>query len=391
MNYRWKISMVVTLLLFGSATLFGQSPSLEGLRSEREKAEREIERLDAELLKLKSSNDDLSGQLNIFTQRLTQRNKVLSSINNQIKILDNKEAKQSREATRYSQEIQDIRTLYNSNLEMLYLLELRLEERGALLLSDSLRQRKLYYEHLSHIMLNRLSEKNREVDSLHGAIGVEIRQILEHREELVELKREESVAVEQIQGERAKIEALRSELGLKSSGLLAEKDKQQKAIDELQQQIQAIIEAEMKQNSSTQLLDIGGTSSSFERLKGTMISPMMGAKVVDIYGIHNHPSQSGIKVDNKGVNLQGLAGGTVRVVASGEVRKIFNVGGMGTSVLVRHGQYLTVYSSLDVVSVKVGDKVMQGQNIGKVSTNGLLHFEIWHETQTENPTHWIKF
>ena len=82
----------------------------------------------------------------------------------------------------------------------------------------------------------------------------------------------------------------------------------------------------------------------------------------------------------------------VNVVFSGVVRSIFVVPGMGSSILVRHGNYLTVYSNLATVSVKKGDNVYIGHTIGQLeSTSETLHFEIWNETKNLNPEKWVKF
>jgi murein DD-endopeptidase MepM/ murein hydrolase activator NlpD len=65
----------------------------------------------------------------------------------------------------------------------------------------------------------------------------------------------------------------------------------------------------------------------------------------------------------------------------------------GIAVIIRHGNYLSVYSNLSTVFVKVGDKVNLNQPIGKIetkgSTNSILHFEIWNEKSPENPLLWI--
>jgi septal ring factor EnvC (AmiA/AmiB activator) len=68
--------------------------------------------------------------------------------------------------------------------------------------------------------------------------------------------------------------------------------------------------------------------------------------------------------------------------------------GAGKVVMVRHGEYLTVYSYLSEVYVKKGDKVSIKQPLGKLvkdssSTDSKMHFEIWKGMTKLNPDYWI--
>ena len=70
--------------------------------------------------------------------------------------------------------------------------------------------------------------------------------------------------------------------------------------------------------------------------------------------------------------------------------------GYNTIVMIRHGNYLTIYANLGSISIKKGDKVSQGQVIGKVFTDtddksrSILHFEVRNERSKEDPQIWLK-
>lgn len=68
---------------------------------------------------------------------------------------------------------------------------------------------------------------------------------------------------------------------------------------------------------------------------------------------------------------------------------MLTIPGLNKIVIIRHGMYLTVYSNLSQVFVKVGDVVSQGQSIGAVKQGNYLQFEIWKENQPQNPELWI--
>ena len=63
--------------------------------------------------------------------------------------------------------------------------------------------------------------------------------------------------------------------------------------------------------------------------------------------------------------------------------------------MIRHGQYLTVYSNLEETDVSVGETVLTGKKIGVVFSNesddtGILEFQIWRGLEKINPMNWLK-
>src|SRR5690606_35389052 len=95
--------------------------------------------------------------------------------------------------------------------------------------------------------------------------------------------------------------------------------------------------------------------------------------------------------DNTGVTIQTAAGATVRAVFNGKVSRVMP--SLGTYlVLIKHGEYFTVYQNLSAVSVSAGDEVTTKQSIGVVANTGdipELQFQIWRGTTAQNPEAWI--
>eukprot|EP00825_Cyclidium_porcatum_P027039 TRINITY_DN2905_c0_g1_i2.p1 TRINITY_DN2905_c0_g1~~TRINITY_DN2905_c0_g1_i2.p1 ORF type:complete len:157 (+),score=30.14 TRINITY_DN2905_c0_g1_i2:76-546(+) len=82
-------------------------------------------------------------------------------------------------------------------------------------------------------------------------------------------------------------------------------------------------------------------------------------------------------------------------IFKGEVRKVIKIMGSNLAVLVRHGNYLSVYSNLTVVNVSVGQELTSYQKIGEINLQkgeetAILHFELWNENKTEDPSKWFK-
>jgi murein DD-endopeptidase MepM/ murein hydrolase activator NlpD len=116
-------------------------------------------------------------------------------------------------------------------------------------------------------------------------------------------------------------------------------------------------------------------------------------RITETFGEHEHPVLKGIKIKNNGVDIATQKGAESASVFEGEVTGVVSIPGSGKAVIVRHGEFLTVYSNLSEVSVQKGDKVRTRQSIGRVgeSDEGTpeLHFEVWKGNQLLNPQQWL--
>lgn len=135
-------------------------------------------------------------------------------------------------------------------------------------------------------------------------------------------------------------------------------------------------------------------SGSFASNKGNLLIPVSGTySVVSRFGVQQHKEASRVQTNNAGIDISVPQGATARAVFDGTVSKIFVLPGYQTSIIVRHGNYLTVYANLTKVRVKAGQKVKAGQILGTVASdeqNTILHFQVWHERTKQNPELWIR-
>jgi septal ring factor EnvC (AmiA/AmiB activator) len=137
-------------------------------------------------------------------------------------------------------------------------------------------------------------------------------------------------------------------------------------------------------------------SVNFSNNKGALPFPLKGEyKIIGHFGTTKHQDLKYVTLSNNGIDIQTMPGTEARAVFSGVVTSVFVVPGYNNSVIIRHGNYLTVYSNLKEVYVKSGSKVSTGQAIGKIFTdseNGnstILHFELWKEKVKLNPEGWL--
>ncbi|MDE6287320.1 MAG: peptidoglycan DD-metalloendopeptidase family protein [Muribaculaceae bacterium] len=145
---------------------------------------------------------------------------------------------------------------------------------------------------------------------------------------------------------------------------------------------------------ATQAAELKQLTGSFSANKGKLPFPVAGRyTIVSGFGTNTHPGLSKVKVDNLGIDIEVPAGARARSVFDGTVSSIFRLDGYNNVVIVRHGEYLTVYAGLGNLSVRKGDKVTTGQELGDVFTDGdraKLHFEIRREKEKLNPVEWVK-
>ena len=137
-------------------------------------------------------------------------------------------------------------------------------------------------------------------------------------------------------------------------------------------------------------------SDDFAGNRGRLPFPVAGRyTIVGTFGEQQHQELKYVRTNNSGIDIQTTPGADARAVFNGEVTRVFVVPGYNNSVIIRHGNYLTVYSNLSQVYVKAGDKVSTRQAIGKIFTDTesgnatILHFQLWKEKTKLNPSPWL--
>jgi murein hydrolase activator len=208
--------------------------------------------------------------------------------------------------------------------------------------------------------------------------------------------------------EQAKaVEALKRKEGQVMSKIKKKKSELQK----LEKQIQKIIKDELKRqrnaarkkNSSTQNSNISeyeltpegvALAQNFSDNKGNLPWPVKRGIITQNFGLNTVPGTSGVSIKNPGVDIGTPKGSKVRSVFNGEVSTVVRIPGANRVVLIRHGNYFTVYSNLEDVYVKMGDEVDILDEIGSVASDAetgesTLHFELWKNTTNQDPKPWL--
>ncbi len=136
-------------------------------------------------------------------------------------------------------------------------------------------------------------------------------------------------------------------------------------------------------------------SNDFEGMKNRLPWPVNNGYIAEGFGTHQHPTLKAVRTTNNGVNIACKKQTQVKCVFKGKVKAIFEVPGMEKIILVKHGEYFTVYAKLQDVQVKIGQEINAGDILATVFTNDFeqkteLHFEIFKSKQALNPEAWLR-
>jgi len=157
---------------------------------------------------------------------------------------------------------------------------------------------------------------------------------------------------------------------------------------------EAVTEPVLEKNTYYMNADEAKLAVSFAALRGRMPFPVPSGFISDHFGVHKHPILKGVMINNNGIDIQTSAGSAVHTVYDGIVQSVVNIPGINSVVAIQHGDYFTVYSKLDNVSVSTGQRVRTGQRIGTVASDedgtAEINFQVWKNTVRQNPESWLK-
>lgn len=243
-----------------------------------------------------------------------------------------------------------------------------------------------------------------------GLIEDTQRQLQTKKQELENRKEQQSKTLSQKEIETGNLskqkkdkEITLTDLQKKEKDIKADIKKKKEQAEKLKKAIEKVIDSEIKKSQKSSKSDSKKItltpeekelSSDFESNRGKLPWPLAEGVITESFGTHDHPDLPGIKVSNNGVNIGTNKGANVRAVFNGVVVAVASVGGLeGKVIIVKHGEYLSVYSNMEEAFVKSGEKIKTKQAIGKVLTDDNsvteLHFEIWKGQSTMNPESWI--
>lgn len=415
----WQIGLMILMLFTLPVGSFAQQKSAEVRRLEqrRKELQADIARVDRELQRTATSTRQELQQLNLLESQVRARQEVIQALEAEIKETD-------KQLGKLEEEIAKLQAQFNKRQEA-YVESLKALQRGRnvkdqllfILSAEDFAQglRRARYLREYATWQRQEGEKLRE---LRIKLDAQKSELELQRQQKAQLLTDREQEYNKLEADRKEVEKRVKELRGQEGKLRKELADRRRQANALNKQIEAQIAKEIREAEEARrragqagqperkAQSKGGyamteaelkLSGSFENNRGKLPSPISGSyTIVSRFGVQQHAGLKNVRVENNGIDLQGAAGAEARAVYDGEVTTIFAMEGFNNSVIVRHGNYLTVYSNLTDVYVTKGSKVKTGQALGKVYSDPdlggatQLHFQVWKERTKLNPEHWIR-
>lgn len=396
------IAVCFLLLLTLSAQTSKKRNELERLKKATQEMIEETNRM---LSVTKKSALQSLNQLGIIGEEIKMRRSLISTLNEEVRLIDREQAQTSREIKQLQEQLEEKKQKYAIAMQGLYQKRSGVDDMLFILSAQNVGQ--------SYRRMRYLQEYSQWRKEQAAAIVEQQTELTRKQAELEKKKQARNILLRE---RRSETEALRqkedtqkslvNELQKKQKSLQSELRKQQQQAQNLDRQIQKLIEEEARKaarQKDSKAVTKGGyamnkqeaaLSGSFEKNKGRLPYPVNGSYViVGRFGKQQHSRY--VETINNGIDLQTKPGAEARAVFDGVVSRVFIVPGYNSSVIIRHGNYLTVYSNLREVYVKAGDEVKTRQSIGKIFTDTendnltKMQFQLWKETTKLNPEPWL--
>jgi septal ring factor EnvC (AmiA/AmiB activator) len=389
------------LFFFFSPVSFAQS--LEQLRREKEKTATEIEYIN-KLLKEANSNTKASlNRLAVLERQIKLQEGLINNITGEIGYLDSSIQKNIRYLDSLSIELKVVKLKYasmiryasrnqNSNSQLLFLFS-----------AQDFNQAYKRFMYLRQYADYRRKQADR-INEVKNSITYQLSEFNKRKEEKKNLLDSKVSQTKIIERQRKEQNDVYSELQQKEKDLKKKLENQRKAELKLQQEIERVIADEAKKSNRKNSKETGFALTSEEKVlsgdfnnnRGKFPWPVQRGLITDHFGEHPHAVLKYVLVRNSGIDITTQANEKARAIFKGEVTKVVAIPGGNTAVIIRHGNYLTVYSNLSEVYVKADQKVEIKQEIGAIFSDSdddnktVLKFQIWHENTKLDPEQWLK-
>ena len=398
---------------------------IKELESQRNELQQQI--AESETL-LRSTKKDVKSQLDnlaLINGQIADRKKYINAIEQDVKSLNNEINALLRQLKTLQRDLKDKKDKYESSVQYMYRNKSIHEKLLFIFSAENLSQtyRRLRYvreyANFQRLQAVEIERKQKQVNAKKAELEVT-------RGAKEKLLKEGEAEKKKLEKQEKEKQGILNGLKRKQRGIQSEINKKRRSANKLNAQIDRLIEQEIEKARkraeeearktsakegkkptekpvSKQPVQKGTVdkfrmnsedrqlSGTFESNKGRLPMPITGPYViVGRYG--QYAVAKNVRLDNKGIDIRGKEGAKARAVFDGEVSAIFKYNGL-SNVLVRHGNYISVYCNLSSVSVAKGSKVKAREEIGVVqkdaSGNAVLHFQLRKETTKLNPEVWL--
>lgn len=335
------------------------------------------------------------GQLTAINQQISAREGLINSINEEISLLNSEIDDLSIVTNALQRDLKNLKEEYAKMIYTSYKVNHGFNILTFLFSASTFNQFYMRLKYLEQYSEARKTQAE-QIEAVTKELGEQRIRVENKREEQKKLLTLQIKENEKLLGLKNRKSSLVAELNNKQQEIRNEMGERKKAVDRLDKLIADLIKKELEKSknlSSATIASEEELSVLFEENKTKLNWPVSSGFISSKFGRHPHPVLKSIIVDNTGIDIQTNKDEQVKSVFDGEVKTRAFVPGMNNVVIIKHGNYYTVYSRLKEVVVERGDKIKADQVIGRVNTNAEgvseVHFEVWKNTNKLDPEKWL--
>lgn len=393
------------LLLLGS---FAFAQSKKNLQLKRDRIQKEINEANKQLELLSKSKTVKLSQLDALKKKIRLRKELINTVNSEISSLGNEIEKTGVEIKSLEEEMIKLKSSYANMIRFAYKNQDRYQRLMFIFASTDFNQAYKRIKYLQQINEFRRRQASK-IDSTQNQLTHKKTELEVQKNEKTQLRNTEVREKQNLDHEKKEQDKLIAKLQDREKKLKQELAEKQKAKAKLERAIEALVRKEIeaakkkavasgKKNVTSKNVfsltpEAQKLSANFSGNKGSLPWPVESGAITEYFGEHAHPTLKGVKIKNDGIDIQASKGSSARSVFHGEVTGMVDLPG-GSAVIIRHGEYFSVYTNLNQIFVKKGDPVSTKQKIGVLGENdegdkAEINFQIWKGFNKLNPQLWL--
>ena len=416
-----RILFTLLLLLFAWGA-GAQQPGRAQLEANRKELMDAIHETEVELENIKKDKTASMGQLRALQSKLAQRRSLINNINEELSDIDHTIRSSSTEVLSLKARLEQLKIRFSQSIRYAYATRSSYDMIAYFFSSrdfnDAMKRMK-YLKRFRELRRQQVVEIRTTQAQLQHKIGV-LNVEKAQKGELLHIQVQQNTT---LVAETEQTNKVVQELKDKEKDLLKKIKKDKAKAASLNRTITQVIEREMAKAS--RIADAGTNTekepgkttghktkreagplvvtptdmalgNTFESNKGRFSWPVARGVITDHYGIHRHPLAPEVEIGNDGVDIKTAEGASAKAVFGGIVSSVSNMDGLKIVVL-KHGNFFTVYNNLESTPLHKDDVVTTGQVLGTVANNEYneptIKFQIWKAgakgMTTLNPEEWL--
>lgn len=390
-----KTYLILTLFL-SLLLVSAHGQSRQELEEKRNELLKEIEETSKQLEDAQADRKQALSRYVNLQKQVRNRERLIVTLREETKLIQESIQRTTITVDDLQQDISDLKSEYAQTLRTAYRVRLNRSLLLFLLSSNSVNEAVQRWQYIRQYERYR-SRQAELIETTQETLTNKISSLAQRKWEKENLMVTQQRQKEELNKELSERDKILKGLRQDEKNLASQLQKKRDAESKLSETIAEVIRKEIASQSSAELERPSSAperiqlSENFAENRGSLPWPVNRGTVSRPYGTQDHPTLKDVKVTNNGIDITTDPGAEVFAVFTGKVVSSSFIPGYQNTIILKHGDYYSVYSNLSAVSVRRGQDVQSGQLIGQVGeAEPEVHFELWQEKKRMDPGKWIQ-